>query len=195
MGLAPGGSERASPRASPAHSARSAPAGTIAGPSAAGGAEREQERRCSRCVQRTRAAQGAGPQRLDWTETLLSALRRPRLSWTGARAAAGKAAETQDFSPVPGAHHTSAAVNARRSPQRGDGTRAARSVRRRRRVLESGGAQDLGTPGGGPEPSPPPRLRGTSFGSIVPARAGGARLRVPPGVVPRPQSSRDPARI
>lgn len=80
MGLAPGGSERASPRASPAHSARSAPAGTFAGLSAAGGAEREPERRCSSCVRRIRAAQGTGPQRPDWTETVLSALRRPRLS-------------------------------------------------------------------------------------------------------------------
>lgn len=51
-----------------------------------------------------------------------------------------KAAETEDFSPVPGAHHTSAAVNARRSPGRGDGSRAARSVRHSRRGgLESWG--------------------------------------------------------
>lgn len=194
MGLAPGGSERASPRASPAHSARSAPAGIVAGPSAAGGAEREPGRWCSRRLPRTRAAQGAGPQRPDWTDTVLSALRRPRLSPPRARAAAGKAAEPEDFSPFPGAHHTSAAVSARRGPPRGDGTRVARSLRSRRRVLESGGTHDLGTPGGGPEPSPPPRLRGTSFGSIVPSRAGGAGFRVPPGVVPWPPSSRDPAR-
>lgn len=156
MGLAPGGSERASPRASPAHSARSAPAGTFAGLSAAGGAEREPERRCSRCVRRIRAAQGTGPQRPDWTETVLSALRRPRLSRPRARAAAGKAAETEDFSQVPGAHHSRAAVNARRSPRRGDGTRATRSLRRRRRrVLESGGRTIWGPPAA--DPSPPPR--------------------------------------
>lgn len=103
----------------------------------------------------------AGPQRPDWTETVLSALRRPRLSRPRARAAAGKAAETEDFSQVSGAHHSRAAVNARPSPRRGDGTRAARSLRRRRhrrrpppRTGERG-AHDLGTPGGGPEPSPP----------------------------------------
>lgn len=155
MGLAPGGSERASPRASPAHSARSAPAGTVAGPSAAGGAEPKRGRRCSRRLPRTRAAQGAGPQRPDWTDTVLSALRRPRLSRPQARAAAGKAAEPEDFSPFPEAHHTSAAVSARRGPRRGDGTRVARSLRSRCRVLESGGRTIWGPPAA--DPSPPPR--------------------------------------
>jgi hypothetical protein len=100
----------------------------------------------------------AGPRRPDWTETVLSALRRPRLSRPRARAAAGKAAETEDFSQVPGAHHSRAAVNARRSPRRGDGTRAARSLRRRHRrrcVLESGGRTIWGPRAA--DPSPPPR--------------------------------------
>uniref|UniRef100_A0A8C6HLY4 Uncharacterized protein n=1 Tax=Mus spicilegus TaxID=10103 RepID=A0A8C6HLY4_MUSSI len=100
----------------------------------------------------------AGPRRPDWTETVLSALRRPRLSRPRARAAAGKAAETEDFSQVPGAHHSRAAVNARRSPRRGDGTRAARSLRRRHRrrcVLESGGRTIWGPRAA--DPSPPLR--------------------------------------
>lgn len=145
------------------------------------------------------AVPGAGRQRPDWTETLLSALRRPRLLRARARAAAGKAAETEDFSPVRGAprsaHRPSAAVGhaaARGTPQ-GDEAGSARSVRRRRRVPERG-ATGSGDPGRRTGALPPPRLRGTSSGSIVPARAGGAEHRAPPGVERRPRGSRGPAR-
>lgn len=141
----------------------------------------------------------AGRQHPDRTETVVSALRCPRLPWTRARAAAGRAAETEDFSPVRGAprraHHTSAAVGhtAAPGPSHGDGAGSARSVRRRRWVLERGGTRS-GDPGRRTGALPPPRLRGTSFGSIVPARAGGAEHRAPPGVERRPRDSRDPAR-
>lgn len=142
---------------------------------------------------------GAGRQRPDRTETLLSALRRPRLPPPRSLATAGEAEETADFSPVRGAlrraHGTRTAVGhaAAPGPPQGDGARAARSVRRRRRIWR-GGPQGLETPGGGREPSPPPRLWGTSFGSIVPARTEGAGRRAPPGVEGRPRGSRGPAR-
>lgn len=88
MGLEPGGSERASPRASPAHSARSAPAGTVVGPSVAGGAEGEPGRRGTGAVT---VCRGPGLHRelgrnVQTGRTLLSALRRPRLSRPRARA-------------------------------------------------------------------------------------------------------------
>jgi hypothetical protein len=43
-------------------------------------------------------------------------------------------------------------------------------------------------------PPPAPRLRGTSSGSIVPARVGGAEHRAPPGIERRPPGFRDTAR-
>lgn len=146
-----------------------------------------------------RAVPGAGRQRPDWTETPLSALRRPRLPRPRARAAAGEAAETGDFSPVRGAprraRRPSAAVGhaAAAGPPQGDGAGSARSVRRRRQVPERG-ATGSGDPGRRTGALPPPRLRGTSFGSIVPARAGGAEHRAPPGVERRPPRPRqDPS--
>lgn len=56
------------------------------------------------------------------------------------------------------------------------------------------GATGSGDPGRRTEPSPAPRLRGTSFGSIVPARTRGAGRRAPPGIESRPRGSRGPAR-
>lgn len=115
----------------------------------------------------------AGRQRPDGTETPLSALRRPRLLRPRARAAAGKAAETADFSPVGGAPRrapgtkTALGNAAAPGPPQGDGARAARIVRSRRRVWR-GGPQGLETPGGVREPSPRPASGAPALAPLFP---------------------------
>ena len=165
MGPARGGSERGSPRALPAHSARSAPAGTGAAASPVAAARRRSPKSGPAAARGgARAVPRAGRRRPDSPETPLSALRRPRLPRPRARAAAGRAAEPVDFSPVRGAPHraqgTRAAVGhaAAPGPPPGDGVRAARSLRAAARCWRGGGhrvwrprAAD-----GSPPPAPPP---------------------------------------
>lgn len=141
----------------------------------------------------------AGRQRPDGTETPLSALRRPRLLRPRARAAAGKAAETADFSPVGGAPRrapgtkTALGNAAAPGPPQGDGARAARIVRSRRRVWR-GGPQGLETPGGVREPSPRPASGAPALAPLFPpgleapgaerhreSSAGRGALAAPPG--------------
>lgn len=146
-----------------------------------------------------RAVPGAGRQRPDWTEIPLSALRRPRLPRPRARAAAGEAAETEDFSPVRGAprraRRPSAAVGhaAAPGPPQGDGAGSARSVRRRRPVPERG-ATGSGDPGrrtgalprpasGAPASAPlfPPGLEALSTERHRESSAGRGALAAPRG--------------
>lgn len=198
MGPARGGSERASPRAPPAHSARSAPAGTGAAASAAA-ASGSPNSGPAAARGGARAVPGAGRRRPDRTETLLSALRRPRLPRPPVRAAAGRAAEPEDFSPVRGAPRgaqgTSAAVGqaAAPGPRQGYGARAARSVRAAAGCWR-GGLRGLEIPGGGPEPSPRPASGAPASAPLFPpgpeapsserhweSSAGSGALAAPPG--------------
>lgn len=142
---------------------------------------------------------GAGRRRPNRTETLLSALRRPRLPVPRALATAGKAAEPADFSRVRGAlrsaHGTRTAVGhaAAPGPPQGDGARAASSVRRRRLIWRAGArvwrprAADGSPPprpaSGAPASAPlfPPALKAPGAERPRESSAGCGALAAPPG--------------